>query len=453
MNERHPLSLVSMPDQSLISLLYRSLLTLCLALVSTSALAVLPIQQWQTSGGVNVLFVKADGIPMLDIEVRFDAGDRLDSTEKSGLADLTASLLDAGAGELDEQGIADAFAMLGAQRSSWSSMDSASVWLRSLTSEPELSRALALVTDMIVRPRFDDQVLAREKQRAVLSIGNALKRPGVQMRRAYAKLTYPDHPYGILTTIESVQAITADDLRQFHRQHFVQNRAAVAMIGAISREQAASIAEQLVGELPIGQAGNELPIVGAPTPTEKLIAHPATQSHIVVGAPLIARGDPDYFPLLVANHVFGGGGFVSRLYKQVREERGLVYSVSSGFSLRAQPGPFSISLQTRREKTGEALGVVRDELNRFVEDGITQVELEAAIDNLAGGFALSIDSNSKILSLLGAIGYHGLPLDYLETWPEKVRAVTLDQVNDAITRRIQPDQMVTVVVGEADFKN
>ncbi|MFK7967339.1 MAG: M16 family metallopeptidase [Burkholderiaceae bacterium] len=447
------MSLVFMPGRSLSALLYRSLLTLCLALVSTSALAVLPIQQWQTSSGVNVLFVQADGIPMLDVEVRFDAGDRLDSADKSGLADLTASLLDAGAGDLDEQGIADAFAMLGAQRSSWSSMDSASVRLRSLTSEPELSRALSLVTDMIVRPRFNDQVLAREKQRAVLSIGNALKRPGVQMRRAYVDLSYPDHPYGLLTTIESVNAISADDLRQFHRQHFVQSRAAVAMIGAISREQAAAVAEQLVGELPMGQAGNTLPDVVAPTPTEKLIAHPATQSHIVVGAPLIARGDPDYFPLLVANHVLGGGGFVSRLYKQVREERGLVYSVSSGFSLRSQPGPFSISLQTRREKTGEALGVVRDELNRFAADGITQAELDASTSNLAGGFALSIDSNSKILSLLGAIGYHGLPLDYLETWPGKVRAVTLDQVNDAIKRRIQPDQMLTVVVGETDFKN
>lgn len=436
------------------SLAVRGFLTLLgLMMALAPAHAVLPIQQWQTAGGVNVLFVKADGIPMLDVEVRFDAGDRLDTAEKSGVADLTASLLDAGAGDLDEQGIADAFAMLGAQRSSWSAVDSASVRLRSLTSEPELKKALALVTDMIVRPRFNAEVLAREKQRTVLAIGNALKRPGFQMRRAYIELSYPDHPYGSLTTIESIKTISADDLHQFHRQHFVQNRAAIAMIGAISREQAGAIAEQLVGQLPMGAAGNELPELTAPKPGEKLIAHPASQSHIVVGAPLIARGDPDYFPLLVANHVLGGGGFVSRLYREVREERGLVYSVSSGFSLRSQAGPFSISLQTRREKTGEALGVVRDVLNQFVTDGVTQKELDDSRSNLAGGFALSIDSNSKILGLLGAIGYHGLPLDYLETWPVKVRAVTLEQVNDAVKRRIRPEQMITVVVGETAFKN
>ncbi len=424
------------------------LLVLMFACSASVAQAVLPIEQWTTSHGVKVLFVQADGIPMLDVAVRFDAGDRLDPPGQAGLADMTASLLDAGAGDLDEAGIADAFALLGSRRSTWSSMDSASVQLRTLTSEPELTESLKLITDMISRPKFSDAVVEREKQRAVQGLREALKRPGVLMRRAYFKLLYPGHPYGALTTIESMESINAEHLRQFHHEHFVRSRASIAMIGAISREQAQAIAEQLLADLPIGKSGNTLKPVAQIKPAEKRLAHPATQSHIVIGAPLIARGDPDYFALLVGNHVLGGGSFVSRLYKEVREDRGLAYSVSSGFSLRAQPGPFSISLQTRREKTAEALTVVREVLNSFVNEGPTEAEVEAARSNLAGGFALRIDSNGKILGLLSAIGYHGLPLDYLETWAQKIRAVTLEQVKDAVRRRIRPEQMVTVVVGE-----
>ena len=424
-------------------------LALMLLLLAGQAQAVLPIEQWRTSGGVKVLFVKADGIPMLDVRVRFDAGDRLDPPGQSGLAGLTAALLDAGAGDLDEEGIADAFALLGAQRSAGSGDDSASVGLRTLTSEPELTEAVALLTQMISRPRFDEAVIEREKRRMVLALGNALKRPHVLLGRAFAQEIYPEHPYGVLTTAASIEAISAADLRAFHRRHYVPERASIAMIGAIDRARAEAVAEQLMAALPAGQAGNEVPPVTLPKATEVRIAHPATQSHIAIGAPLIARGDPDYFPLLVANYVLGGGSFVSRLYKQVRDDRGLAYSVSSGFSLRAQPGPFSISLQTRREKTLEALELVRQVLAEFVAAGPTEQEVQAARDNLAGGFALRMDSNGKILGLLSAIGYHDLPLDYLETWADRVRAVTLAQVRDAVRRRLDPAAMVTVIVGEA----
>lgn len=425
------------------------LLFVAFACSATLAHAVLPIEQWTTSHGVKVLFVQADGIPMLDIAVRFDAGDRLDPPEKIGLADMTASLLDAGAGDLDEAGIADAFALLGSRRSSWSGMDSATAELRTLTSEPELRESLKLFSDMIVRPKFSDAVVQREKERAVQGFRESLKRPGTLMRREYVRLLYRDHPYGALPSAEAFEAIEPADLRDFHREHYVHARASIAMIGAVNRKQAEAIAEQLLDGLPQGSAGNQLTPLQPVQAAETQIPHPATQSHIVVGTPFIARGDPDYFALLVGNHVLGGGSFVSRLYKQVREERGLAYSVSSGFSLRTQPGPFSISLQTRREKTAEALELVREVLNKFVAEGPTEEEVEAAKSNLAGGFALRIDSNGKILGLLSAIGYHGLPLNYLETWPGKIRAVTREQVIDAVKRRIKPEEMVTVVVGES----
>ncbi len=221
------------------------------------------------------------------------------------------------------------------------------------------------------------------------------------------------------------------------------------MIGAIDRARAERIAERLVADLPQGRADNHLPPVRMPEPRERRIEHPASQSHIITGAPLMARGDPDYFPLLVANHVLGGGSFLSRLYAEIRDKRGYAYSVSSGFSLRRQTGVFSISLQTARQNTDPALQVVRQVLADFVRDGPTDAEIAAAQDNLAGSFALSMDSNGEILDLISRIGVHDLPLDWLDRWPARVRAVTPAQVRDALTRRLHPDRMVTVVVGQA----
>lgn len=422
-------------------------------LMPNHAWAVLPIEQWQTTNGVKVLFMRADAIPMLDIAIRFDAGGRLDQYAGIGVASLTARLLDAGAATRNEVQLADAFALTGARRSAGAGDDSASVSLRTVLTEPELGQALALFGDMLAQPRFEQAAVEREKQRAVQSIRNGFARGAVVARRALYDLAYRDHPYGYQAREADIERINANKLRNFHRDYYVQSRATVAMIGAVSRERAREIAEQLMARLP---ASGKNPAPLAPVkplaaPIEKRIKHPGTQSHILVGTPFLARGDPDYYALLLANKVLGGSGFVSRLYKAVREERGLTYGVSSGFSLAAQPGLFTVSLQTRREATGQALQVVRDELARFVRDGPTESELEAARSNLVGGFVFRIDANSKILRLMSAIGFHGLGLDYLDRWVDRINTVTLDEVRDALRRRLDPETLVTVVAGETNF--
>ncbi|MGB7298049.1 MAG: pitrilysin family protein [Burkholderiaceae bacterium] len=414
-----------------------------------SAHAVLPIERWTTNSGVDVLFMRADAIPMLDIEVRFDAGDRLDQFAGVGVASMTAAMLDAGAGPRSEAQVADAFARIGAQRSSWSGDDSASVRLRTLLTEPELSQALALFTDMLTTPRFEDAAIQREKQRILQAIRDGDTRANIIARRAYYRLAYGTHPYGYQLDEEKLAAISAQQIRRFHRDYYVRSRATVALIGAINRSTAEKIAATLVAGLPAtGADRQKMPSVPRlSSGVEERIAHPGAQSHILIGGPLIARGDPDYFPLLLANSVLGGGGFVSRLYKEVREKRGLTYGVSSGFSLKVQPGLFTIGLQTQREKTEQALGVVRQVLSDYVVTGPTSEELEAARTNLAGGFVFRVDSNRKILGLMSAIGFHDLDIDYLERWVERVNAVTLDQVRDSLKRRLIPDKLVTVVVG------
>jgi zinc protease len=177
------------------------------------------------------------------------------------------------------------------------------------------------------------------------------------------------------------------------------------------------------------------------------IAHPASQSHILLGLPAIARGDPDYFPLLVGNYVLGGGGFVSRLYTEVREKRGYAYSVYSYFLPLAQEGPFQIGLQTKKEQAGEALARVRVVLGEFLRLGPSEAEVKAAKQNLVGGFALRLDSNRKLLERVALIGFYGLPLTWLDDFAAQVGKVAVADVRAVFARRVRPGNLVTVVVG------
>jgi zinc protease len=180
---------------------------------------------------------------------------------------------------------------------------------------------------------------------------------------------------------------------------------------------------------------------------EQRIAHPSSQTHILLGQPGIRRDDADYYALYVGNHVLGGGGLVSQLSNEVREKRGLSYSVYSYFLPMGERGPFQLGLQTRNDQVDEALQVLRDTLATYVAEGPSAEELEAAKNNITGGQALRIDSNRKILEYLAVIGFYELPLDYLETFNAKVEAVTLEQVREVFRRRIQPERMLTVLVG------
>jgi len=177
------------------------------------------------------------------------------------------------------------------------------------------------------------------------------------------------------------------------------------------------------------------------------VPHPSAQAHIAVGQPGMRRGDPDFFPLLVGNYILGGGGFVSRLTGEVREKRGYAYSVYSYFMPQRDVGPFQIGLQTKGSQADDALRVVSATLDEFLARGPTEAELQAAKDNLINGFALRLDSNRKMLEQVAAIGSFGLPLDYLDTWRDKVRAVTVAQIRAAFKRHVSQDHLVTVVVG------
>ncbi len=416
------------------------------ALFASLAHAGPQIQHWVAPTGAKVYFVASRGLPILDVRIDFVAGGARSPEGKSGVASLTAGLLEAGAGNMDEEQISARQVDLGAQISSSSDHDMASVTLRTLSSAEEKSGALALLRAVLSAPTFPADVLAREKTRTIEALKEADTRPDAIAAKRFAQALYPGHPYGNLATQESVARITRDDLVAFHQAHYVAKGAVVSIIGDVTRSEAEAIALQLTEALPAGAGAATLPAVVPPQRETIKLAHPAAQSHIHVGLPAMSRSDPDYFALLVGNYTLGGGGFVSRLMKEVREKRGYAYSVYSTFAPRVLAGPFQIGLQTKREQAQDALKVVDDVLTKFLAEGPSAQELAAAKKNLIDGQALRIDSNAKLLGYLSLIGFHGLPLDYLDRFPRQVAAVTKDDVKAAFRRHVKPEHLVTVIV-------
>lgn len=416
--------------------------------------AATPVQRWTLENGATVVFMESRALPMLDIQVSVDGGSVRDPAQRAGLASMTSTMLTRGVEKsgnqpaLTEDQVLDGFADIGARFGAGASMDFAGASLRVLSSQRERAAAVSLMARVLAHPAFPQAPLERDKSRFIADLAEAGHQPDGIADKAFWPALYGTHPYGQQPDAKSVAAITRDEVLAFYRQHYTARSAVVAMIGDVSRDEAHRIAQELTRGLPQGKPLAPVQPVTLPAAAEKRIAHPASQSHIMIGMPSAAQGDPDEMALRVGNYILGGGGFVSRLMSEVREKRGLVYGVYSYFSFMRQPGPFMVGLQTRQSQTDEALKLTRSVLHDFLAKGPTDAELQAAKDNLTGGFALKVDSNSELLGFLVTIGRYNLPLDYIDSWTGKVAAVTTEQVRAAFARKVQEQHLVTIVVGK-----
>lgn len=425
-------------------------LALFVCLFGNAAYATPSIQHWQSASGAKVLFVEDHDIPMLDVAVSVPAGSSYDSAAKSGVAALTHHLLDLGSQGMTEDETSRGMADLGAQMSGGFDQDRASISLRTLSNVAVREQALSIMAKVLQQPLYSPDILVREKARVLAGLKEAETKPENIADRAFQKAVFGKHPYSLQVSgeVDTVAGITAQDLQDFYRTHYNAERAVVAIMGDVTRAQAEAIAEQLTSEMPKAAAPPALPEVTLHiAASEQRIAHPASQSHILIGVPGMSRSDPDYFPLYVGNYILGGGGFVSRLMNEVREKRGLAYSVYSYFMPLKQTGAFQVGLQTKKEQADAALRLVRKTLADFVANGPTEKELLAAKQNIVGGFPLRIDSNRKILEYLSVIGFYGLPLSYLDDFTKQVESVTVTQIRDAFQRHIDTGNMATVIVG------
>jgi zinc protease len=426
------------------------LLGATLLISSFTCVAVPNIQHWQTTNGVNVYFVPTVGLPILDATLVFDAGSVRDG-DKNGVAALTVALLNQGAAGKGAQEIAEQFESVGAQFSASTSRDFSSISYRSLTDEQALKTSWGILKSVINKPDFPKADFKREQERTLQGIKRREESPGTLAQLALYEEIFKDHPYqNPINGVESsVSALDVKDLREFYQQYFVAKNLIVVLVGGISTDQAKSMTQDLVGELPLGIKAAAIPAVSNLLQGKEIHhEYPSQQTHMMYSMPVLKHNDPDYFALYVGNHILGGSGFSSRIVKEIREERGLAYSAYSYFHPMMEKGPFLIGLQTRNEKVAEAAKAVKQTLKEFIQNGPSEDELIAAKKNITGGFALKLDSNKKLLGNVVSIVASGASLDYLNSYIQKVKAVTREQITDAFQRRIDMQKMVMVTVGQ-----
>ena len=434
--------------RSLKSLL-SGVLAAVLLLASGLAVAVPEIQHWRTANDVPVYFIPARELPMVDAQVLFSAGSVRDDG-KPGLAKLTNALLEEGAGDWSADVIADRLDRVGARFSASSRRDSAVLSLRSLADPRYLQPAVETVARLLKEPTFAPDAVERVRQQMLTALQERAQSPGAIAQDAFFKALYGNHPYATPPegTPASLNALTHADLQDFHRRHYTAANAVVALVGDLDRPAAESLANALVGNLPKGELIPPPPPV-PPVPASQTlrIPHPSSQSHILIGQVGVSRADPDYYALYLGNHVLGGNGLVSQLSQEIREKRGLAYGAYSAFSPMRQAGPFLMNLQTRNDQVDTALEVAQTTLREFTAKGPESLLLEEARQNITGGFALDIAGNGKLANYLGSIAFYGLPLDYLQNFISVMNGINLDQVKSAWQRHLQPDRLITVIVG------
>lgn len=409
------------------------------------------IQTWQTPNGARVLFVPAPDIPMIDVQAVFDAGSARDG-ERSGLASLTAAMLTEGAGDWDADRLADRLEQVGASLSATADRDMTVVALRSLTRQPALDTAVATLATVLAAPAFAPSDLERIRENRLIALRQAEESPKTVAQKALYRAIFGSHPYAAdpAGTAATIAAMRHADLKDFHARYYRSGNALIAIVGALDRAGAEALARRVTDGLPTGVRAPALPPVAELIAgVQEAIAFAATQTTVLAGQPGMRRGDPDYFPLYLGNHILGGSGLVSILMNEIREKRGLSYSTYSYFLPLAQPGPFLMGLQTKNAQADQARAVLLETLKRFVEQGPSEAELSAAKQHVTGGFPLKIASNGDIIQYLAVIGFYGLPLDYLDRFTSRIASVTAEQIRDAFARRIHPDRLALVTVGSA----
>jgi len=411
------------------------------------------IKQWQTKNGVKVLYVYAPELPLLDVNVVFDAGSVRDN-DKPGIATLTNGLLSHGSKlrnkTLTVDDVSERFENVGARFSASATKDYAALKLRTLTDEQWLSQAVTTLQSIINAPVFDQKELERTRKQVLVAIDGRKQSPGTIADELFYKNLYGEHPYANpgIGTMASIKKMTRHDLMHFYKQYYVAKNALVTIVGNVDKQKAIQLAEQLTGHLPVGKKADELSDVKNLAAASSIHKEfPSSQTHIMMGQTGVHRKDKDYFSLYVANHILGGSGFGSRIMEEIREKRGLAYSSYSYFIPMLKRGPFIIGMQTSNKQTDEAMGVLKTTLADFVNDGPSEKELLHSKKNITGGFPLRIDSNKDISNYLTVIGFYNLPLDYLKNFNQHINAVTLAQIKDALKRRIDPDKMLAVTVG------
>ncbi len=426
-----------------------------LALLATFALAApvraaVDIQEVTSPGGIAAWLVEEHSIPFVALEISFTGGASLDAPGKRGAIHLMTGLIEEGAGELDAQEFAAAQEALAAGFGFGVYDDSLSVSARFLTENRD--EAVALLRSALVEPRFDEDAIERVRGQVLSVIRSDLEDPDSIAGRRFNELAFGEHPYGssLEGTKESVSALTRNDIVAAHRSVLVRNRVHVGAVGDITAEELGSLLDTLLGGLPDSGAADPVPVEPVFEGGVDIVPYDVPQSVALFGHRGISRDDPDFFAAFVLNTVLGGSDFNSRLMQEVRRKRGLTYGVSTYLVDKDSADLMIGYVASANDRIAEAIDVVRDEWVRIASEGVTDEELEAAKTFLTGAYPLRFDGNGRIAGILLGMQISGLPLDYIATRNDNVRAVTGDDIKRVAARLLDPDRLTFVVVGQPE---
>jgi len=423
-------------------------LILALSGLAASPASAIDVQEVTSPGGIKAWLVEEKTVPIVAMNFAFLGGNAQDPEVKSGLSNLMSSLLDEGADDLDSQAFQRALEETQARISFSAGRDDFYGEIRTLSFLADES--FELLRKAVTKPRFDPEPIERMRRQVLVGIKRSEADPdSIANKTLFSKL-FPDHPYGNESsgTLETVASITREDLVAQYKAIFAKNTLKVAVVGAITPEELGPLLDKVFGDLPEKGDLKPVPEITPATGESITVALDVPQSAIRLALPSIKRKDPDFLAAFVMNHILGGGSFTSRLYDEVREKRGLVYSVYSHLLPMDHSALFFIGAGSRGANAQQTVDLILQEIRRMGDEGPTPEELQKAKDFLTGSYALRFDTSNKIAGQLLGLQIEDLPADYINTRNSEIEALTLDDVKRIARKILDNGEPSVVVVGQ-----
>jgi len=423
-------------------------LALSVALAPTPADAASRVEEVVSPGGIRAYLISEPMLPLLSVSVHFKGGSALDPPGKAGLANMVSGLLDEGAGELDSQAFRTELEDRAVRLSFEAGRDEFTGSLKTLTEHRQ--RAFELLRLALTEPRFDEEPVERIRSQIQADLRRRSEDPGYVASQTWFETAFPDHPYGrpVRGTVESVAAIGTQDLRRFVQDRLVRDQMTIGVAGDITAAELGPLLDLAFGDLPADGPPIEVEAAVPAVSGTVVVRKPLPQSQVMFGEGGLMRSDPDYYAAYVANHILGGGGFTSRLTDEVREKRGLAYSVYS-YLYPTEFAPLWLGgAGTDSVRVGESLEIIRAEVARIAAGDISAEELDDAKTYLTGSFPLRLTSNDQIAGMLVGMQVHDLGIDYIDLRNDLIEAVTLEDLRRVAARLYDPEALLTVVVGD-----
>ena len=419
-------------------------------LVGAPARAV-EVQRVVSPGGIEAWLVEDHSNPIISLNLAFRGGAALDPVGREGLANLVSGLIDEGAGPLDSQAFQERLADLSIRLSFSAGLDEFGGTLRTLTEHRET--AFELLRLALTEPRFDAEPVERIRGQILAGLRQSIEDPDHIAGRTIRRLYFPDHPYGRPAdgTPESVAAITPEDLKRFVAERFGRDMLKVGVVGDIDAAELARLLDSTLLALPAAAGPNGIPDTTPQGAGDLVVIEKnIPQSVVAFGHRGPKRSDPDFYAAYVVNYILGGGGFSSRLYEEIREKRGLAYSVYSYLGPLNHAGLLGGGVGTQNSRVGESIALIRQEWARMAADGPSEAELEAAKTFLTGSYPLRQSSSGRIANMLLGIQMEDLGIDYINRRNDLIEAVTIEDAK-RVAKRVYDEALLTfVVVGQPD---